>query len=147
MVGFNTKNVRVNENYLVNSIHHQQYKIEDLISGIVPVSFIDQEVLNNTFLVEIAEILQIDNIHEISRSIINLEARLNKLKKNISVDLYLPQFKNFYYSLSPVFLQTFVETQNLDNHEEMHEHWLEAIKIALEEELTIWQEKVESQKN
>lgn len=147
MVGFNSKNIKINESYLSNSFHNHKYKIEDLLSGVIPVSFIDQEVLNATFSLEIEEILQLETLYTISRAIINLESKLNKIKNILSVDLEIPHFDNFYYSLSPVFLQTFVETKELFEVEELQGHWLEGIKIALEEELTIWQEKIESQKN
>lgn len=150
MVGFNSKNAKnlhVNESFLANGFHHQEYRIDDLLRGEIPLSFLDQEILNSTFVLEIEEILQIENLYNISRAIINLDSKISKLKNLISVDLELPQLQNFYFALSPVLLQTFIETKELNDVAELQEHWLEGIKIALEEELTIWQEKIESQKN
>lgn len=146
MVEFFGKNIKVNDAYLSNSIHDQNYSIDDLLNKSISMAFIDQDVLNHAYILEIESILALDNLYDVSRTVLNLERKLVKLNKELSVSIEVPSLASFYLSLSPVFLQSFVESKELAEEEDLESHWLEAVRIALEEELTVWQEKFESQK-
>ncbi|EQC47456.1 hypothetical protein [Bacteriovorax sp. Seq25_V] len=146
MVDFNQKYIKVNQAYLANSIHQESLGVDDLINGQVPLNLLDQEIIDSMYVREIEKILNEETLYQISRAVINLENKLNKLEEIVNLDVVVPNLREFYTSLSAVFLQCFVETENIDDLDEAKSHWLEAVKIGLEEELSIWQEKIKSQK-
>ncbi len=146
MVEFNQKHIKVNQAYLANSIHQENLNVDDLISGQVPLNLVDQDIIDSMYVVEIEKILNEETLYQISRAVINLENKLSKLDEIVNFDVEIPNLREFYTSLSAVFLQCFVETEKIDDLEDAKAHWLEAVKIGLEEELSIWQEKIKSQK-
>lgn len=145
MVVFNNKSIKVNMNVLSNNLETNSYSVDELLNGIVPVNLIDQKTIDNAFAYELEELLKLNSLYELSRAIINLEQKLNRLEKYVQVDLMMPNLNAFYSSLSPVFLQSFVETNGNMDKEDLQNNWLEAVRIAIEEELIIWQEKTESE--
>lgn len=138
---FGNKSVKVNMNVLSNGIDNVVYTIDELLTSIIPVNLIDQKILIRSYAHELEQLLKINSLYELSRSIINLETKLSKLEKFVQVDLEIPNLASFYLSLSPVFLQSIVEMNEMESNESAEIHWLEAVRIAIEEELSVWQEK------
>jgi hypothetical protein len=138
---FGNKTVKVNMNVLSNGIDTVVYTIDELLTSIIPVNLIDQKILTKSYTHELEQLLKINSLYELSRAIINLETKLSKLEKFVQVDLEIPNLSSFYLSLSPVFLQSIVEMNEMGSSESAEIHWLEAVRIAIEEELSVWQEK------
>jgi len=138
---FGSKSVKVNMNVLNTGIENVTYTVEELLTAIIPHNLIDHKVLTKSYVYELEELLKMNSLNKIARAIINLETKLTKLEKLIQVDLEVPNLSNFYLSLSPVFLQSFIEMNDLEDSENFQNHCLEAVKIAIEEELSVWQEK------
>jgi len=138
---FGNKSVKVNMNVLSNGIDNVTYSIEELSTAIIPYNLIDKKILTKSYTFELEELLKLSSLHMLAKAIINLENKLQKLEKLIQVDLEVPNLSSFYLSLSPVFLQSFIEMSELNDSENIESHCLEAVRIAIEEELSVWQEK------
>ncbi|OIQ19735.1 MAG: hypothetical protein BM556_04430 [Bacteriovorax sp. MedPE-SWde] len=138
---FGNKSIKVNMNVLSNGIENDVYKIDELLDSVIPMNLIDRKLISRSYAFELEELLKVSSLYELSRAIINLERKLVKLEKVVQVDLEIPNLTNFYTSLSPVLLQSLVEIHELSDSENVENHWLDAVRIAVEEELAIWQEK------
>mgnify|MGYP000058508705 CR=1 FL=1 len=138
---FGNKSIKVNMNVLSNGIENDVYRIDELLDSVIPMNLIDRKLISKSYAFELEELLKVSSLYELSRAIINLERKLVKLEKVVQVDLEIPNLTNFYTSLSPVLLQSLVEIHELSDSENVENHWLDAVRIAVEEELAIWQEK------
>ena len=138
---FGNKSVKVNMNVLNNGIENVTYSIDELLSAIIPYNLIDMKILTKSYSFELEELLKMSSLNQLAKSIINLENKLTKLESVIQVDLEIPNLSSFYLSLSPVFLQSFIEMSELNDSQNLESHCLDAVRIALEEELSVWQEK------
>lgn len=71
-----------------------------------------------------------------------LEGVLAKLREcDLSIDI--PELSHFYQDLSPILLQKYWELDKSESSKETYnELFLHSIHIALEEEIYIWQEKI-----
>jgi hypothetical protein len=80
----------------------------------------------------------IEIIHEI-------ESNLNKLHARMD-DEHIPRFDDFHKDLSQIFLQKYWEMKRSSEVNQFEDQWLlQAILIAIEEEIYIWQEKIEEE--
>ncbi len=138
---FNQKNIRVNMNYLNEQVHHSEYSIRDLINGSLPQRLIDQEIVISAYRRELNSLLNIDNVYVLAKELLSLERKLIKLVKVVGVHISLPNLEKFYSSLSPVILQSLAQMNENFDQEDLTNTWLEAVRIAIEEELVSWQEK------
>ncbi len=116
---------KVNMNYLNDKIHEDVYTIDELLKEVVPFSLVDKEIIRAMYLLELESLLTITDVNKLARSIV----------------LEMPDLSTFYLSLSPVFLQTLCEEGDNEEPESLKGQWLKAFRIAIEEEVSSWQEK------
>ena len=100
-----------------------------------------------SFCEELKKILEIKSVKDISVRVFELDHTLSVLYSEWSDELVskdeLPHLTNLYMTLSPLFLQTVLENSENENAVDgVYKGWLEAIRISLEEEIYIWQEKI-----
>ena len=132
---------KVNMNYLNDKIHEDVYTVDELLNEVVPYSLIDKEIISRMYLLELESLLTITDVNHLARSLVSLERKLLKLSNLISTQLEVPDLSTFYLSLSPVFLQTLCEEDGSEQAETLKSQWLKAFRIAIEEEVSTWQEK------
>jgi hypothetical protein len=145
MAGFeNRGSVRVNMNVLNNNIHDLDLYFNDILEGAVPKSLVDQKLIDKSFLNELTTLLETETeVSSLAKKISSLERKINKLEDFLPTEIEVPSLYDFHLSLSPVFLQMLIETETSNNPNEFKTNCLEALRIALEEELSVWQEKTE----
>ncbi len=141
MKDLNQKNIKVNMNYLNEQVHHSDYSLKELISGALPLKLLDQDIVNKSYRLELVELLSINDLYRLAKEVLNLERKLKKLEKMIGVDIHIPALKSFYESLSPVMIQALAEVSDSRDRDDVEVVWLEAVRIAIEEEMASWQEK------
>ena len=132
---------KVNMNYLNDKIHEDVYTIDELLKEVVPFSLVDKEIIRAMYLLELESLLTITDVNKLARSIVSLERKIYKLSDLIPTHLEMPDLSTFYLSLSPVFLQTLCEEGDNEEPESLKGQWLKAFRIAIEEEVSSWQEK------
>lgn len=96
---------------------------------------------------ELKAILNQDNIRSMAVLIFELDKKIKKIITIHADDFVfleeLPSLESLYRALSPLFLQTFIEIFDNDCDESLvAKGWLEALRISIEEEIYIWQEKI-----
>ncbi|EPZ49465.1 hypothetical protein M902_0417 [Bacteriovorax sp. BAL6_X] len=142
MVNFFDQNqVKVNKEFFRESARQIDYTIEDFLQDDIPHSLLEQNVLNSAYINHLTSLLKINSIFDLAQEILELEKSLDKLAHRLPVDINIPTMKIFYHQLGPVFIQLFVEIKDLEDHKELEGEWLKAVRIALEEEIVVWQEK------
>ncbi|MDD0854122.1 hypothetical protein HBN50_13500 [Halobacteriovorax sp. GB3] len=94
------------------------------------------------FCNDLKSVLDKDSIKEMIKDILTIENNLNILSKKHFVRFELPDLEEFYKKLSPVLLQSVYENVDgsFDIDSVLH-GWMESLRIAIEEELYLWQEK------
>lgn len=132
---------KVNMNYLNDKIHEDVYTIDELLKEVIPFSLVDKEIIKAMYLLELESLLTITDVNKLARSIVSLERKLYKLSDLIPAHLEMPDLSTFYLSLSPVFLQTLCEEDDNEEPNSLKGQWLKAFRIAIEEEVSSWQEK------
>ncbi len=140
-MSISNKPFKVNMNYLNDKIHESVYTIDELLNEVVPFKLLDQEVIDQTYILELESLLTHSNVNDLARSIVSLERKLVKLSPFCGSHIVMPELSSFYLSLSPVFLQTLCEEDSTEEINSVKSQWLKAIRIALEEEIASWQEK------
>lgn len=94
------------------------------------------------FIEDLKELLECKTAVDIIQGIHGIEASLNKLQDRFP-GIELPQLNDFYQELSPLLLQKYWEQRTNPLTEETVDHlFLESLFIAIEEEIYIWQEKI-----
>jgi len=127
----------VSEDLLVNKSVISLFDY-DADENIVPASERELiEALCNDF----KEVLEIEDLSSLIHEIFKIENQisfLNDKGKNV------PDLSIFYQNLSPVLLRSLWEVLNDGEvkSEDLLSAWKEAIRIAIEEEFYIWQEKI-----
>lgn len=109
-------------------------------SGLKKVS---SRIVIQAYCESLKDILLKNSLDEIIPEIFHIEQNLNFLIDEVNEsEVEYPKLDEFYKHLSPIFLQSILE--HLDDHEsreKVMKSWKEAIRIAIEEEIYIWQEK------
>ena len=90
---------------------------------------------------DLKNLLEIDEMEQLVHEIFKLETQisfLNDKGKNV------PDLNIFYQNLSPVLLRSLLEVkaEGIEDPSELLNLWKEAIRIAIEEEFHVWQEKI-----
>ena len=140
-MSISNKPFKVNMNYLNDKIHETVYTIDELINEVVPFNLLDQEIIDQTYYLELESLLTHSDVNNLARSIISFERKLVKLSPFCGSHIIMPELSAFYLSLSPVFLQTLCEEESGEEASTIKSQWLKAIRIAIEEEIASWQEK------
>jgi len=95
------------------------------------------------FCNSIKNLLELDDIKVLISSLFDIELALNSFKESGVLINELPDFRDFYSSLSPILLRSVLEHDlNSEDSDQLLKGWLGALRIALEEDLYIWQEKI-----
>ncbi|MFG1493709.1 hypothetical protein ACRXCV_03425 [Halobacteriovorax sp. GFR7] len=138
---FDHNQVKVNKEFFRESARQIDYTIEDFLHDDIPHSLLEQNVLDVAYINHLSSLLKINSIFDLAQEILELEKSLDKLAHRLPVDINIPKMETFYQQLGPVFIQLFVEIKDLEDHKELEGEWLKAVRIALEEEIVVWQEK------
>lgn len=94
------------------------------------------------FIEDLKELLNFDSAADVIQGIHGIEASLNKLHDRFPGN-EVPHLSDFYQELSPLLLQKYWELRSNPLTEESTDHlFLESLFIAIEEEIYIWQEKI-----
>ena len=99
-----------------------------------------------SFCVEIKRILATGDLSELIEGIFALENTLEALASDPRYEGdELPHLGDFYQHLSPLLLRLVVESQREGGDEEsILQSWPEALRVSLEEEVYLWQEKIQN---
>ncbi|MFG1500789.1 hypothetical protein ABMA70_11345 [Halobacteriovorax sp. XZX-3] len=138
---FDHNQVKVNKEFFRETARQIDYSIEDFLHDDVPHSLVEQNVLNTAYINHLTSLLKINSIFDLAQEVLELERSLEKLSHRLPIDIKIPTMETFYHQLGPVFIQLFVEVRDLEDHKELEGEWLKAVRIALEEEIVVWQEK------
>lgn len=116
---------------------------EDSLEHLVEMESFDEALLIKSFISELKRLLKIENAFLLVEELFKLERKLNKLKEKYE-DFIPVQLEDMYRDLSPILLQKYWERRENPSSEETIERlFLESIHIVLEEEIYIWQEKIQ----
>lgn len=89
---------------------------------------------------EVKGCLEHEDLKSCLQAFFKIEFFLQELEEEISE---VPSLKEFYEVLSPTLLRVLWEGLEGDlKLEELKDRWLEALRVSLEEELYLWQEKM-----
>lgn len=106
-------------------------------------SEVDQDFIIKAYINEVKKLLSFNSALELIEGIHGIQSILVKIQDKY-IGFELPNFHEFYFELSPLLLQKYWERgKNPDLDEPVDMIFLESIHIALEEEIYIWQEKIE----
>lgn len=118
--------------------------IKEILEENYDLKKISREEFIMAYCQELKEILGMRDLSLMIQSILALESDLMFIHEAIKDIKNLPRLRNFFIQLSPLLMQSFLEIKNNEDDEEaFHEGWIEAFRIALEEEIYIWQEKID----
>ncbi|GEM_PF-2574389 len=102
----------------------------------------EEEDIHRVFTESLKKLLNLTSAVELIEGLHALEADLGRLEEKYpGVDT--PKLNDFYQELSPIVLQKYWERRkNPISEESIDDLFLESIHIAIEEEMFIWQEKI-----
>ncbi len=104
-----------------------------------------QEIIES-YCLELRKILELAYLEQVIHGLLQLESKLTAVideNEIIDHDDLAPSLSALYQRLTPLFLRSMLETMPEENEvEDIRKGWLEGLRIAIEEELYIWQEKI-----
>jgi hypothetical protein len=102
----------------------------------------EEEDILSVFTESLKKLLDLKSAVELIEGLHALEANIGRLEEKYpGVDT--PKLNDFYQELSPIVLQKYWERRkNPISEESIDDLFLESIHIAIEEEMFIWQEKI-----
>lgn len=101
----------------------------------------------SAYTTELKGILEEEDLAQIVRKIFSLQSSLNQLRSTVDLEA-IPTLDSFYKNLSPVFLQVLYQYLSGEQNarvldpEQVMSQWVAALRVALEEEYYLWQEKL-----
>jgi hypothetical protein len=113
--------------------------LKDIIFDIENGNFVDFHEVLTSYCHELKEILKINNSKLCLEKFFKLEDTLLKLEE---LNENLPTLLDFHKSFSSTVLRIFWECIASEDMQSLSSRFLEAFRIAIEEELYIWQEKI-----
>lgn len=115
--------------------------LEDLVKLLkVESGEVSSEKVVRAFCEDLKSCLDHEDLKSCLQHFFKIEHYLNELEEEMEE---VPSLKEFYEVLSPTLLR--VVWEGLEGEmkiEELKERWLEALRVSLEEELYLWQEKI-----
>ena len=103
----------------------------------------DLDELVQAYCFELKSVLEKSTIEEMIQSLFKLEGHLEQLASKYNAFEDWPNLNEFYQHLSPVLLQSVLEVnKNEGNETPVLKGLMEGLRISLEEEIHIWQEKI-----
>lgn len=98
------------------------------------------------FCADLKLILEVEDLAELVRKIFVLQQLVSQLQEvNTDGEANWPHLDSFFRNLSPVLLQALfqhLQSVNDAGSLEMFDQWRSALRVALEEEYYLWQEKL-----
>mgnify|MGYP005637884885 CR=1 FL=1 len=137
---------RTNSNILGNGMSSLfDLNIENLIN-------IDQQTITFLFCNDLKSLLETSDLRELIKKLNQLDQLLIQYREE-EVDQDLPHLDDFFRILSPLLLRSVSQTLdsiskdekinlNTNGEESLLMGWLESLRISIEEEIHIWQEKL-----
>lgn len=103
-------------------------------------ALINKEKVLKAFCEAIKTCLEQEDLKLCLQAFFRMEHHLQELETQLDD---LPHLREFYEILSPTLLRVLWEgLEGQLGLEELKERWLEALRVSLEEELYLWQEKI-----
>jgi hypothetical protein len=125
---------------------HSQWLNEEETLGSIVKNSTDCPKLNviySALVNDLKAVLEVKTAVDAIEIIHEIESNLNKLYHRFEDD-GLPRFDDFHKDLSQIFLQKYWEMKRNPISASSEDQWLlQAILIAIEEEIYIWQEKTQ----
>lgn len=104
---------------------------------------VQEKVLVKAVIKEFKKLLEIPSSHKLIEELFNLESKMTKIFGRLPEE-DLIDLGEFYRELAPILLQKYWErAKNPLKEETIDRLFLESIHIAIEEEIYIWQEKIQ----
>ncbi len=101
----------------------------------------NQNRIIQMFCHELKSLLSLDEPLELLKRVESLEFHLETLREEDSQKV--PNLDDFFRVLSPVLMRAVIENiETNEGREALHQGFQEALRIAIEEEIHIWQEKI-----
>ena len=122
-----------------NGLYKDELSLEDFLTDHRQY---DHQEIGEAFIRNLKELLEEDQTLLLIEKISLLDGVLKKLKEMYEEE-ELPNLADFYRDLSPVLMQKYWELNlNPPSKEAFDSLFLHSLHIALEEEIYIWQEKI-----
>ena len=107
---------------------------------------LDDHDVRDAFCNDIKSTLVEDDILNMIDKIFQIESSINIFRSEVfkdNIDVLLPSLDNIFLNLSPLMLRSIWENLSADNNSQLEiiKGWQEALRVALEEEVYVWQEK------
>lgn len=103
----------------------------------------NEETLINAFINDFKSLLKIESAYDLIEDLFSIERNVELIREKFP-DFINHDLDGFYRDLAPVILQKFWERKRNPLQEEtVDQLFLESIHIAIEEEIQIWQEKIQ----
>jgi hypothetical protein len=136
-LGAKTFNRVLPQNYPQNNSKNLKQSLEEFHKGFD----ISHEQWGMSLCEDLKECLSYDDLNECLESLFKLEHLMAEVDEELEGQA--PHLEEFYRHLSPSLLRVLWEVshEKLDI-EGQKERWLEALRVSLEEELYVWQEKM-----
>jgi hypothetical protein len=105
-------------------------------------NFLDSNELFKSYCYEIKEILKNEEVKDSLEKFFKLEDTIESFQEDLEFKENVPSLLDFHRSFSSTALRIFWECVAGDEIDLLAHRFLDAFRIALEEELYIWQEKI-----
>lgn len=115
--------------------------LESLLSDLERGSVFDTSEIYKSYCFELKSILKSDDVKISLEKFFKVEKLLERLESIFEFDEAIPSLLEFHRNFSPTVLRVFWESITSNDFESLPDRLLEAFRIAIEEELYIWQEK------
>ncbi|MCO4792726.1 MAG: hypothetical protein KC493_03380 [Bacteriovoracaceae bacterium] len=133
---FNHEILRLNKSLLFQDDENSFYKINN-----ENLHQFSRKKIVEIFCTELKYLLEIDDLVELVKRIDSLEYHLETLREENEKNV--PNLDDFFRVLSPVLMRAIVENiETNKGREALHQGFQESIRISIEEEIHIWQEKL-----
>ncbi|OUR98645.1 hypothetical protein A9Q84_04305 [Halobacteriovorax marinus] len=115
--------------------------LENLLLDLEKGNIFDTSDIYKSYCFELKSILKSDDVKESLENFFKVENQLEKLESMFEFEGAVPNLLDFHRNFSPTVLRAFWESISANEFESLPVKLLEAFRIAIEEELYIWQEK------
>ncbi len=104
----------------------------------------NEDIPIEVFIKKLRRLLTLDDLAEIIDGLFELQAQL--IEQGLNVDFGLkdpPSLNDFFQHLAPILLRATRENlESVEPRELLLRGWKEALRVAIEEEIYVWQEKM-----
>ncbi len=111
-------------------------------------SNVSQKQIVNSFISSLRDILDQDDVYKVIESIFDLQTTVHLVQDKLKVfdeeSVDIPRLDVFFQVLSPILLRVLSESYQMEGLQKLNfieQEWKEALRVAIEEELYLWQKK------